>query len=116
MAFLHRSPAVDPDIELSRDMGTDGALAPGSSTPVPLTRASAAWMSVAAASLMAVLVIVFLAQNTQPVRVHFLWMSTSTSLALMLLITAVAAVLLTVILGTARMVQLRKLIREQVAE
>jgi uncharacterized integral membrane protein len=83
---------------------------------VPLTRAGAAWVSVSAAALIAVLLIIFLVQNTHAVQVKFLWMTTSTSLALMLLIAAVGAVLITVILGTARIVQLRHLIRGRAAQ
>ncbi len=103
MTFLRSTPAVDsePDAE------------PG--PQVPLTRAGAAWISISASALVATLVIIFLVQNTHRVEVDFLWMSTSTSLALMLLIAAVGAVLVTVILGTARIFQLRRLIRGRVA-
>ncbi|WP_162598639.1 LapA family protein [Nocardioides gilvus] len=78
---------------------------------MPLTRAGAAWVGVSVAALMAILLIIFLVQNTHRVEVEFLWMSTGTSLALMLLIAAVSAALITVILGTARIVQLRKMVR-----
>ena len=90
----------------------------GAPTPaapqMPLTRAGAAWTGVSAAALIAILLIIFLVQNTHEVEVEFLWMSTRTSLALMLLIAAVSAALITVILGTARIVQLRKLVRDGV--
>jgi len=70
-------------------------------------------MGVGAAALVAIMLIIFLVQNTHQVSVNFLWMTTSTSLALMLLIAAVGAVLITVILGTTRMVQLRRIIRSR---
>jgi uncharacterized integral membrane protein len=106
MTFLHREPAAESATGPEADN-----LAAESATDVPLTRTGAAWIGVSAAALIAILLIVFLVQNTHRVRVNFLWMSTSTSLALMLLIAAVGAVLITVILGTARIVQLRRLIR-----
>jgi uncharacterized integral membrane protein len=81
---------------------------------VPLTRAGAAWVGVSAATVLAVLVIIFLVENTHRVQVSFLGMSTSTSLALMLLIAAVGGVLITVVLGTARIVQLRRIIHRRV--
>jgi uncharacterized integral membrane protein len=59
------------------------------------------------------LLIIFLVQNTHQVQVDFLGMSTSTSLALMLLIAAVGGILVTVVLGTARIVQLRQIIRRR---
>jgi len=59
----------------------------------------------------AILLIIFLVENTHQVQVNFLGMSTSTSLALMLLIAAVAGIFITAVLGTARMVQLRRIIR-----
>lgn len=104
MNFLRSTPTVDPE--------------PAAETrpQVPLTRAGAAWISISAAALIVILLIIFLVQNTHRVEVEFLWMSTSTSLALMLLIAAAGAVLVTVILGTARIVQLRKLVRGRVAK
>lgn len=80
---------------------------------VPSTRTGAAWVALVAAALLAVLLIIFLAQNTRSTEISFLWMTTSTPLAVALLIAAVGSVLLTVILGTARIAQLRRRIRKQ---
>lgn len=80
---------------------------------VPHTRTGAAWVALIGAALLAVLLIVFLVQNTRSTEISFLWMTTSTPLAVALLIAAVGSVLLTLILGTARITQLRRLIRKQ---
>ncbi len=80
---------------------------------VPHTRTGAAWVALAGAALLAVLLIVFLVQNTRSTEVSFLWMTTSTPLAVALLIAAVGAALLTLIIGTARITQLRRLVRKQ---
>ena len=72
------------------------------------TRTGMVWVSVCIAVLLAILLIIFLAQNTRTVAVHFLGLSGSTSLALMLLIAAVAGALITVIAGSARIIQLRR--------
>jgi uncharacterized integral membrane protein len=80
---------------------------------VPRTRAGAAWAALITAALLAVLLIIFLVQNTRSTEVSFLWMTTSTPLAVALLIAAVGSVLLTLILGTARIAQLRRLVRKQ---
>jgi uncharacterized integral membrane protein len=115
MAFLHRT-ATDEHRNGSRADPPRESVSPADSTnQVPLTRAGAAWVGVSAAAIAAVLVIIFLVQNTHPVQVTFLGMTTSTSLALMLLIAAVGGILLAVILGTARIVQLRRMIRRRVS-
>jgi uncharacterized integral membrane protein len=69
-------------------------------------------MALIGAALLAVLLIVFLMQNTRNTEVAFLWMTTTTPLAVALLIAAVGSVLLTLILGTARIAQLRRLVRK----
>lgn len=90
----------------------DAAPTKDSKDRLPFTRAGAAWVSLGAAAVIAILLVTFLAQNTQSVEMSFLWMSTSTSLAVMLLIAALSGVVITLILGTARIVQLRRTIRK----
>lgn len=88
--------------------GAPPAARPGSDKQVAPTRTGMVWVSVCAAVLIAILLIIFLAQNTRTVAVHFLGLSGSTSLALMLLIAAVAGALIAVIVGSARIIQLRR--------
>jgi len=102
------------------DDAADTVTPPESPTPrvsspvrVPATRTGAAWVALVAAALLAVLLIIFLAQNTRSTEISFLWMTASTPLAVALLIAAVGSVLLTLILGTARITQLRRRIRKQ---
>jgi uncharacterized integral membrane protein len=65
-----------------------------------------------AAALIAVLLIIFLLQNTRSTEISFLWMTASTPLAVALLIAAVGSALLTLILGTVRIAQLRRQVRK----
>jgi uncharacterized integral membrane protein len=83
-----------------------------SSGRVPRTRAGAAWVALIAAALLAVLLIVFLVQNTHSTQISFLWMTANTPMAVALLVAAVGSVLLTLIVGTARISQLRRLVRK----
>ena len=88
--------------------------APTPSVPaqrVPRTRTGSAWAALIAAALITILLIIFLVQNTRSTEISFLWMTT-TPLAVALLIAAVGSVLLTLIIGTARITQLRRLIRK----
>jgi lipopolysaccharide assembly protein A len=80
---------------------------------VPRTRWGAAWVGVCAAALAAVALIVFMLQNTRSVQVTFLWMHGSLPLALGLLIAAVGAVLVAMVIGVARITQLRRLARRR---
>jgi uncharacterized integral membrane protein len=66
---------------------------------------------VCAAALITVALIIFMVQNTDTVQVTFLGLTGSTSLALMLLIAAVCGTLLTLTLGSARILQLRHAVR-----
>lgn len=80
---------------------------------MPRTRTGTAWVALTVAALLAVAMIVFLVQNTRSTQVSFLWMTAHTSLSVALLIAAVGSVLLTLILGTARITQLRRLARRR---
>ena len=84
--------------------GADGAV-------VPRTRAGALWVAAAASIVVLVLLIIFIAQNTGTVGVHFLGLYGQISLGLMLLIAAVVGAALVVIVGTARILQLRLVAR-----
>jgi uncharacterized integral membrane protein len=87
--------------------------APEKTNRVPHTRTGAAWFGVCAAAFLFVVLIVFLVQNTRSVEVTFLWMHGSLPLALALLTAAVGAAFAAVVVGTARITQLRRLYRRQ---
>jgi uncharacterized integral membrane protein len=98
MSVLHRTRS-EPAIPMTR--------------PVPRTRTGAAWMGIAAAVASFVVLIIFMLQNTGSVEVHFLWMQGSLPLALALLIAGVAAAIVAVTVGAARITQLRRLVRQR---
>jgi len=113
MNLRQRTPAAEQSTVPRAESAGNTAPDASPATEVPLTRAGAAWVGISAAAVVAILLIIFLVQNTHQVQVNFLGMSTSTSLALMLLIAAVAGIFVTAVLGTARMVQLRRIIRRR---
>lgn len=82
-------------------------------TRVPHTRTGAAWFGICAAALICVVLIVFMLQNTRSVEVAFLWMQGALPLALALLIAGVGVAILTMVVGAARITQLRRLSRRQ---
>jgi uncharacterized integral membrane protein len=80
---------------------------------VPRTRTGAAWFGICVAALLFVVLIVFMLQNTRSVQVSFLGMHGDLPLALALLVAAVGAAILTMVIGVARIAQLRRLSRRQ---
>ncbi len=78
---------------------------------IPHTRMGMAWLAACTAALISIALIVFMVQNTATVPVYFLWMTGNTSLGLMLLIAALSGIVVTLILGSARIIQLRHVVR-----
>jgi uncharacterized integral membrane protein len=79
--------------------------------PVSRTRTSAAWLGICLAAVLLVVLITFLLQNTSSVEVSFLWLHGQIPLAIALLIAGVGSALLTMIVGVARITQLRRRFR-----
>jgi uncharacterized integral membrane protein len=71
------------------------------------TRTDRVWWAVIGGLVVLLLVIVFILQNSKQVRVHFLWLNGSIGLGLALLLAAVMGALVVVLLGSARIIQLR---------
>jgi uncharacterized integral membrane protein len=97
------APGVGPGAE---DPATMAVTEPP--TPVPRkTNAGRMWISLAVATVLLVLLIIFIAENSRSVTVSFLGVHGHISLALALLIAAVVGVVVTLLAGTARILQLR---------
>jgi uncharacterized integral membrane protein len=76
------------------------------------TRVSAVWIGFITAAILLILLLVFIGQNSGNVTVHFLGFHGRVSLAVALLLSAVAGVLLVAIPGSARIVQLRRALKK----
>jgi uncharacterized integral membrane protein len=80
----------------------------GRATTAPRsTRAGRFWVTLGFTVLVVVLLIIFVAENSQRVTVHFLGAEGSISAALALLIAAVAGAIIMLLVGTIRIAQLR---------
>jgi uncharacterized integral membrane protein len=91
---------------------------PGESSPTPSgpakvrrTRISALWIGLIIGALFLLLLIVFIAQNSLKVPVHFLGFAGHISLGLALLVAAAFGLLIAAVPGTIRIMQLRTLVR-----
>ena len=95
--------------------GAASAQQPPPSTPqrkptsaVPFTRVAAAWWALAFGLLILIVLLVFIAQNTDSITIHFIAWHWSSPTGVAFLLAAVGGALITVAAGTARMVQLRR--------
>lgn len=79
--------------------------------PLRRSRTGGAWVGVVAAAVLLILLVVFIAQNTDDVHISFLWIDGQAPLAVALLIAAVIGIALTAVVGTLRIWQLRRRVR-----
>lgn len=77
-------------------------------------RVSGVWIGLIATALFVILLIIFIAQNSHRVSIHFFGWHGQFSLALTILLAAVAGLLLVAIPGSVRIVQLRRALRKNV--
>ena len=79
--------------------------------PLRGSRTSGAWIAVVTLSVVLVLLVVFIAQNTQDVHVSFLGWDGEAPLAVTLMIAAIGGIVLTAVAGSLRIFQLRRRVR-----
>lgn len=90
-----------------------GPAAPASGDPLRGSLTSGVWAAIVAFGIVLVLLVVFIAQNTEPVLVRFLGFEGETPLAVALLIAVAAGLLLTALAGTLRLWQVRRRVRRE---
>lgn len=81
--------------------------APAPEDAVKFTRAAALWSALIVGFLILIVLLIFIAQNTDSGTFHFLGWNWSLPLGVALLLAAVCGGLLAVLVGAARIVQLR---------
>lgn len=115
-------PAVTPGTDPVAGYPASGGRA-GSGAPAPgfnekghvrATRVSGVWIGLIATALFVILLIIFIAQNSRRVSLHFFGWHGQFSLALTILLSAVLGVLLVAIPGSLRILQLRRALRKNV--
>ena len=86
----------------------DTAPPPPPQDAVKFTRAAALWSLLILGFLILILLLVFIMQNTDATTVHFFGWQANLPVGVAVLLSAVGGGLLTVAVGTARMIQLRR--------
>jgi putative membrane protein len=100
------TPATPTDPPASHTAGLD------SRGRVKATRASGLWIGLISAAVLAVLFLIFIAQNSDKVTIHFLGFEGELSLAISLLLSAVIGALVVAVPGIVRISQLRHALRK----
>jgi uncharacterized integral membrane protein len=74
-------------------------------------KVSALWIGVITAAILLILLLIFIAQNSRTVVIHFLGFHGHISLAVAILLAAMIGILLVAVPGTARIIQLRRALK-----
>ncbi|OBG57642.1 MULTISPECIES: lipopolysaccharide assembly LapA domain-containing protein [unclassified Mycobacterium] len=93
-------------------MSTESSVSPKPSSR-SFTRLAAAWWALVVGLLILIVLLVFVAQNTESVTVHFLGFHWNLPVGVGYLLSAVAGATTTVLVGAARMIQLRRAAKKQ---
>ncbi len=99
--------------ESESDPRPEPEVRPEPKNPLRGSRTSGLWVAVVASAVVLILLIVFIAQNTEPVDVQFLGWQGQTPLAVALLIASVGGLVLAAVAGTLRIWQLRRRVRRE---
>ena len=107
-------PRVEPEVEGGMSGATSTNIAPDEDTSVDPeatsiapTRASALWTATVVATVLLLLLAVFVGQNIQRSSINFLWWHGHAPIAVLLLLAAVVGAVLVIGAGIIRILQLR---------
>jgi uncharacterized integral membrane protein len=100
---------VPPDYREPESRGAETA--PRTTPSIKRTRVSGTWVAVIVAAIVLIFLLVFILQNLTTVTVQFLGFSGSLPLGVAMLFAAIAGAILVALIGTARILQLRRFAR-----
>ncbi|GAA5155421.1 hypothetical protein GCM10023340_40660 [Nocardioides marinquilinus] len=81
--------------------------------PLRSSRTSGAWTGVVVALVLILLLVVFVLQNTDSAPVEFLWLDGNAPVAVLLLIAAAVGMAIAALVGSLRIMQLRRRIKRE---
>jgi uncharacterized integral membrane protein len=88
--------------------GTTGAASREPATEIPRTKTAVAYNSLIAGAIVLILLLVFILENTESVKISYFGVGFHLPLGVALLLAAIGGALIVGIVGTARIVQLRR--------
>jgi uncharacterized integral membrane protein len=95
------------------DQEQTNASTPAGTDPLRGSRTSATWVAVSLLVVLMLLLVIFIAQNTQNVEVSFFGWSGEPPLAVALLIAATVGMVIAATAGALRILQLRRRVRRE---
>jgi uncharacterized integral membrane protein len=102
----------DPSVSPDQPPPTGTPLVPDTTPPpesaVKFTRTASVWTSLTAGFLILIVLLIFIVQNIDPAQITFLGWTGTLPLGVAILLAAVSGGLITVLVGTARIYQLRR--------
>lgn len=104
------APGVDAPDDQAGDTSASAAGAASSAPPLkkpPRTRTSATFQALIAGFVLLVLLLIFILENTEDVKINFLGLKGHISLGIALLLAAAGGALIVAVVGVARIGQLR---------
>jgi len=114
MATMSSDSSVSPDQPPETTTPAQDTPAPPESA-VKFTRAASLWSSLTAGFLILIVLLIFITQNTTSAQFAFLPWRWTLPLGVAILLAAVGGGLLTVLVGTARIYQLRRAAKKNLA-
>jgi uncharacterized integral membrane protein len=114
--FRREHRASNPDAPIEADPASRDDAQPSvrvNAGVPPRTRAGSTWVMACVAVLLLIVLIIFVAQNSGSVEVSFLSLHGHFSLAVALLAAAAVGCALTLVIGTTRILQLRRIVRRR---
>jgi uncharacterized integral membrane protein len=105
------APVEDAPVSTPGAPGSPTADGQGAGAPAMHTRASASWVALVVAVVFLILLVIFIAQNTQRSTVNFLGMHGHAPVAVVLLVAALAGAVIVIIAGATRILQLRRAVK-----
>jgi uncharacterized integral membrane protein len=112
---MSSDPSVSPDQPPQTPAPVERTDAPLPESAVKFTRAASLWTSLTAGFLILIVLLVFITQNTTSAQFAFLGWRWSLPLGVAILLAAVCGGLITVLAGTARIYQLRRAAKKNLA-
>jgi uncharacterized integral membrane protein len=112
---MSSDPSVSPDQPSSTPAPTGDNDAPPRQSAVKFTRTAGVWTSLTAGFLVLIVLLIFISQNTASAEFAFINLHWSLPLGVAILLAAVCGGLITVLVGTARMYQLRRAAKRNLA-
>jgi uncharacterized integral membrane protein len=101
-------PIEEPEHTPADTKGSEPETGAPPPSAVPFTRTAAAWWALFVGSLTLIVLLIFITQNLDETTIHFLAWQWNTPVGVAFLVAAISGSLITVLTGTARMMQLRR--------